>query len=404
MNRKTWITGGTAAVAAIALLAWAFAPRPVAVETARADRGLFETVITDEGRTALRDRYLISAPLAGRLMRITLEPGDRVEAGETVALLTPTPAPLIDARSQRELAARVEATRAALQRANRQADAAAVALEQARSEAARSAQLAEQGFVSPNRAESDRLAVRAAEQQSQAAQAGRRVAEQELAMAAAALDAAQPGADPARGFPLRSPVTGRVLRVLHGSEGTVAPGTPLLEIGDIARLEVVAELLTADALQATPGREVRILHWGGEGELAGRVRLVEPAAFTKISALGVEEQRVNVRIDIVSPPEQWQALGDGWRVDVQIVTRRVDDALRVPVSAVFPLPPSTDGRHGGHAVFRLAGERASLQPVTLGARNARHAWLTDGLQPGDEVVIYPPPALADGVRARARGG
>jgi HlyD family secretion protein len=402
MKRKTLIVGGLATAALVALLAWAFAPRPTAVETARADRGLFETTIDEEGRTALRDRFVVSAPLGGRLMRITLEAGDAVAAGDVVALLTPTPAPLLDARTQRELAARAEGARAGLQRAARQAEAARVALAQARSEAERSEQLAAQGFVSPNRAESDRLALASAEQQLAAALAGRRVAEQELAMARAALEATQPGADTAAGFAVRAPVSGRVLRVLHASEGAVAPGTPLLEVGDTAALEVVAELLTADALQATPGREVRIGQWGGSGELAGRVRLVEPSAFTKVSALGVEEQRVNVRIDIVSPQERWQALGDGFRVGVRILTQRVEDALRVPVSAVFPLPPAADGASPGFAVFVVDDGRARLRPVALGGRNARHAWLTDGLAAGDEVIIYPPPDVADGVRVAVR--
>ncbi len=397
MKRKTLLYGGAAAAALIGLLAWAFAPRPLAVETARADRGLFETTIDEEGRTALRDRYVVSAPLGGRLMRITLEAGDTVAAGDVLATLTPTPAPLLDARTQRELDAR-----AGLQRAARQAEAAGVALAQARSEAERSAQLAVQGFVSPNRAETDRLAVQSAEQQLAAAQAGRRVAEQELAMARAALEATQPGADNASGFAVRAPVNARVLRVLHPSEGAVAPGTPLLEIGDTGALEVVAELLTADALQATPGREVRIGQWGGPGDLAGRVRLVEPAAFTKVSALGVEEQRVNVRIDIVSPPERWQALGDGYRVGVRILTQRVEDALRVPVSAVFPLPPGPEGEATGFAVFVVEGGRARLRPVDVGGRNARHAWLTDGLAAGTEVIVYPPPDVADGVRVSAR--
>jgi HlyD family secretion protein len=221
-------------------------------------------------------------------------------------------------------------------------------------------------------------------------------------MARAALEATQPGADTSAGFAVRAPVSGRVLRVLHASEGSVAPGTPLLEVGDTAALEVVAELLTADALQAVPGSEVRIGQWGGPGDLAGRVRLVEPSGFTKVSALGVEEQRVNVRIDIVSPHARWRALGDGYRVGVRILTQRVEDALRVPVSAVFPLPPEGNGVSPGFAVFVVDGGRARLQPVTLGGRNARHAWLTDGLAAGDEVIVYPPPEVADGVRVAAR--
>ncbi|MBI3156412.1 MAG: HlyD family efflux transporter periplasmic adaptor subunit, partial [Burkholderiales bacterium] len=275
-------------------------------------------------------------------------------------------------------------------------------LAKARGDAERSAQLAAQGFVSPDRADADRLAQQAAAQQLAAADAGRRVAEQELAMARAALDASRPGADAGQVFAVGAPVDGHVLRVLHASEGTVAPGTPLLELGDTAQLEIVAELLTADALQAAPGSEVRIGQWGGAGDLAGRVRRVEPSGFTKISALGVEEQRVNVRIDIVSPRTRWQALGDGFRVGVSILTQRVDDALRVPVSAVFPLPPAGNGVSPGFAVFVVEGGRARQRPVELGGRNARHAWIKGGLGDGAAVVIYPPAEVADGVRVQPR--
>ncbi|MCP5272731.1 MAG: HlyD family efflux transporter periplasmic adaptor subunit [Burkholderiaceae bacterium] len=400
MKTKTWILGGLAVTAGVALLAWAFAPRPLEVETGVADRGPFETVITEEGRTTLRQRFTVSAPLTGRLARITLEAGDTVAAGSVLATLSPTLAPMLDARTQRELTARVAAAQANMQRAGSQAEAARVALVQARSAQQRSAELARQGFVSPIQAENDALAVDAAQKALDAAQQGRVVARHELEVARAALAAVATGADPgpARGFDVRAPVAGRVLRVLQASEGTVALGTPLLELGDLAQLEVVAELLTTDALQAGAGRPVRIEDWGGgPGTLQGRVRLVEPAGFTKVSALGVEEQRVRVHIDLTSPPGDWQTLGDGYRVTVRIVTRQVDDALRVPVSAVFPRP------EGGHAVFLVDAGRARLQPVDLAARNETHAWLRGGVDAGAAVIVYPPAALTEGVRVRMRG-
>lgn len=399
MKTKTWILGGLAVAAGVALLAWAFAPRPLEVETGVADRGPFETVITEEGRTTLRQRYTVSAPLSGRLARITLEAGDTVAAGSVLATLSPTLAPMLDARTQRELTARVAAAQANLQRAGSQAEAARVALVQARSAQQRSAELARQGFVSPIQAENDALAVDAAQKALDAAQQGRVVAGHELEVARAALAAVATGADPgpARGFDVRAPVAGRVLRVLQASEGTVALGTPLLELGDLAQLEVVAELLTTDALQAGAGRPVRIEDWGGPGTLQGRVRLVEPAGFTKVSALGVEEQRVRVHIDLTSPPGEWQTLGDGYRVTVRIVTRQVDDALRVPVSAVFPRP------EGGHAVFLVDAGHARMQPVDLAGRNAAHAWLRQGVSPGAVVVVYPPAALSEGQSVRMRG-
>ncbi|HJW12224.1 MAG TPA: efflux transporter periplasmic adaptor subunit, partial [Albitalea sp.] len=187
-----------------------------------------------------------------------------------------------------------------------------------------------------------------------------------------------------------------VLRVVQGSETTVALGTPLLEIGDTSQLEIVAELLTTDALQTPPGARVRIERWGGPGVLEGRVRRIEPAAFTKVSALGVEEQRVNVLIDLTSPPATWQALGDAYRVGVRIITLAQPSVLRVPVSAVFPRA------EGGMAVFVADGGRARLVPVELGGRNGSEAWVRSGVAAGSEVIVYPPAALRDGERVKAR--
>jgi HlyD family secretion protein len=206
-----------------------------------------------------------------------------------------------------------------------------------------------------------------------------------------------------RAFALRSPTAGRVLRVAQTSETTVALGTPLVEIGNTQYLEVVAELLTTDALKAQPGSRVLIERWGGDGELEGRVRLVEPAAFTKVSALGVEEQRVKLLIDITSAPAQWRALGDGFRVGVRIVTLSVDDAVKVPVSALFPLPARDDGSAPGMAVFALEGGRARLQPVDVAARNGAEAWVRKGLETGAAVIVYPAAGMRDGARVRVRG-
>lgn len=394
MKRNTRIVVALAAVAAVALLAWAFAPRPLDVEVGEAVVGPFETTVDEDGRTRLRDRYVVSAPLAGRLARIALREGDAVAAGDPVATLTPVLSPLLDERARREQQARVGAAEAGLAQARARIGAAKVALERARVELARTGQLAGQGFVAPTKVDADRLAADAAAMELQAAVEGEHVAAHELELARAALAAARGDGG---AFTLRSPVAGRVLKVAVGSETTVPLGAPLVEIGDTARLEVVAELLTSDALAATPGRAVRIERWGGPTALDGRVRRVEPAAFTKISALGVEEQRVNVIVDITSPRERWAALGDGFRVALRIVTRSEPRALTVPVSAVFPRPGG-----GGSAVFVVDGGRARLQPVTLAARNGSRAWLTDGLAAGTKVVVYPPATLADGARVRAR--
>lgn len=397
MKKKTWMMLAAGAAVAAALFAWAFAPRPLGVELAAASEGPFETSIEEDGKTRLRDRFVVAAPLAGTLARITLREGDAVEAGAPLASITPVLPVMLDERTRREQQLRVEITQAQVQRVAARIEGAKVGLAQARNEQQRSEQLARQGFVAPTKLESDRLSVLAAQKELEAAVEEGHVAGHEVEQARAALMAAtRAGAGAGKGFEVRAPIAGRVLKVAQASEGPVALGAPLVELGDTARLEVVAELLTADALRAAPGSAVRIERWGGDGVLEGRVRLVEPAAFTKVSALGVEEQRVRVLIDLVSPAQRWASLGDGFRVGVRIVTRSLPKVLKVPVSAVFPRP------EGGDAVFVVEGGRARLVPVQLGARNGQEAWIESGLAAGAQVIVYPPPATRDGLRVAPR--
>jgi len=374
MTRKTLWAAGAGGVTVVALLVWAFAPRPVQVELARATVGPYEQSIAEDGKTRLRDRYVVTAPLAGRLARAALREGDEVAADAVVATLTPVLSPMLDERSQREQLARAEGAQAALQRAEAGVQRARVGQEQARIDLQRDEQLARQNFLAPAKLDADRLALQAAQRELDVAAQTRHVAQHELETVRAALTAVRaPAAAGTSGFAVRSPVAGRVLRLPLVSETTVALGTPLLEIGDISRLEVVAELLTTDALQARPGALVRIERWGGSGDLEGRVSRVEPSAFTKVSALG-----------------------DGYRVGVRIVTLSQASALRVPVSAVFPRS------EGGMAVFVADGGRARLTPVDLGGRNGSDAWIKSGIAAGAEVIVYPPSALRDGARVSAR--
>ncbi|CAG1018788.1 Multidrug resistance protein MdtN [Burkholderiaceae bacterium] len=403
MKRKTWLIAGGGLVAAVALLAWAFAPRPVEVETATVTQGLFETTIDEDAKTRLHERYVVSAPLSGMLARITLREGDTVHANDVLASLRPALSPMFDERTLREQQLRVEISGAQVQRVNARVERARVGLQQARNEVQRSEQLARQGFVSTTKLETDRLGALAAQKELEAAEQERHVAGHELEQSRAALVAVRnPERLAARAFVLRAPTAGRVLKVVQTSEAAVALGTPLMEIGDTAGLEVVAELLTTDALQVKAGSRVMIERWGGDDLLEGRVRRVEPAAFTKVSALGVEEQRVKVLIDIASAPERWRALGDGFRVGVRIVTSSVDDAVRVPVSAVFPLPQGEGEPRAAMAVFTLQQGRAKVAAVQVGARNGMHAWIRSGLEPGTTVIVYPPPAVKDGVRVKPR--
>lgn len=397
MNRKTWTFSLGAAALAVLAFAWAFAPRPVAVETATARLDRFEAGIEEDGKTRVRDRFILSAPLAGSLSRIALREGDSVVAGTPVATLLPMLPPLQDERTLQAQQAQVEIAIAGLQRSQARTEAARVAQQQARNELQSSEALARQGYVAETKLDRDRLMLKAAQQDLEAATQERHAAEHQLEQARAALGLLQ-HAGGSRAFTVRAPVDGRVLRVIQGSEATVALGAPLLELGDTRRMEVVAELLTTEALKAVPGSPVVIERWGGDGALEGQVRLVEPGAFTKVSALGVEEQRVRVLVDLTSPPDRWSGLGDGYRVGVRIVVRQSAQALQVPVGAVFPRP---DGP-GAMAVYLLRDGRARLQPVELVARNGSAAWVRSGLKPGDEVVVYPPASLADGARVKRR--
>jgi HlyD family secretion protein len=381
-------------VAMAGLLAWAFAPRPVAVETAAVMSGRFEQSIEEDGQTRLKDRYTVSAPVAARLMRIALREGDRVATGDPVAVLLPVMSAMVDERSAREAEARHKAAGANVRRAAVRIERAGIGVEEAQLELHRTAKLAREGFLAASRLDSARLALAAAQRELEMARAEREAAVQEQAQAAAALlptSAIQAG----RPLTVRAPVGGVVLRVAQGSEATLPAGAALLDIGDPARMEVVADLLTTDAVQAQPGRPAVIERWGGP-PVQGRVRRVEPAAFTKVSALGIEEQRVKVLVDLDTPPEGWRLMGDGYRVTLRIVTQAVDDAVLVPVGALFPFAD------GGMAVYRIEGGRSRLQPVEVGGRNGAEAWVRSGLKPGQAVIVYPPPSVADGQRVQAR--
>ena len=386
-----WIAAG---VAVLAALAWAFSPRPVEVETAVIKQGHFEQSIEEDGRTRIKDRYTVSAPVAARVARMVLREGDPVAAGDVVAVLTPVMSSMVDERSAREATARLKAAAAGVERASARVARARISLQEAQLEKERTEKLAGEGFLSASKLDAVRLAQSGARRELEVADAEREMAVQEKAQAAAALQPAVAGSSSTRPLSVRSPVSGVVLRVPQPSEATLAAGAALLDIGDPQRMEVISELLTTDAVQATAGRRVVIERWGGP-PVEGVVRRVEPAAFTKVSALGIEEQRVNVLIDVRDPPEAWRSMGDGFRVSVRIITASVEQAVLAPLGALFP--------HGeGMAVYRLDGRYARLQPVEVGARNNNEAWLRSGLTEGQAVIVYPPATLRDGSRVQVR--
>ena len=381
----------------LAVLAWSFMPTPAEVETAKAVRGRFERAVQEDGKTRLRERFAVSAPLAGRVVRIPLKQGDAVERNAIVAQLLPAAPTLLDERARAEQEARVGAAMAAVGKARASVERASAALDQARAELDRSETLARQGFISPNQNETGRLNVKLREKELESAREEESASRHELERAKITLRQSTGSSHPMpqRSFEVRAPVSGVVIKLWQQSEAAVAVGTPLLELGDPMQLEVVADVLTEDAASMQPGTAVELSNWGGPAALEGRVRLIEPGAFTKISALGVEEQRVNVIIDITSPQPQWQRLGDGFKVDVRILVQVEENVVKVPVSSLFPLDE-------GNGLFMLSSGRARLQPVEVAARNGVEAWIRSGLSEGNTVIVYPGNQLKNGERVRQR--
>ncbi len=382
-------------LAALALLAaWALRPQPVSVEVAAAAHGPFEQTVSDDGRTRVRDRFVIAAPLAGHVERIQLVVGDPVKQGQIVAELMPTAPAFLDARTQRELRERTGAAEAQLARARAEGLKTQAQRDQARADRDRQARLSKEGFVSQTALEQTELALRTAERAVEAARFAEEAARHELAQARAALSRYASGA-PAAKWPVTAPVAGVVLRVAQQSEGAVALGAPLLEVADARGLEAVVDVLSQEAVGIRPGRPARLDLGQGVAPLAARVRLVEPAAFTKVSALGVEEQRVNVVLDFAEPLDRVQTIGDGFRVEAHIVVFRAENVVKVPVGALFREGP-------GWALFVVAGERAQKRTVKTARRNGAEAMIDEGLKPGERVVVYPSDALSDNSRVEVR--
>jgi len=393
--RKIWL----AAVAAVVLGAvmYGFVPRPVPVEVAEAKRGPLAVTVEEEGRTRVKDRFVISAPVAGFARRIGLEAGDRVAKGDVVAVLEPLRAQALDPRSRDEARARLRAAEAALEAARQRARAAGADAGYAASELARVKALEEKGFASRDDMERAEAAARRTAADLRSAEFNAEVAAFDVEAARSALrfyGAEGPG-EGQREVLVRAPVDGLVLKVYRKSEGAVAAGQELVEVGDPKALEVEADLLSDDSVRVGPGTRVLMERWGGEPALEGRVRVVEPGGFTKVSALGVEEQRVRVISDIVSPRELWERLGDGYRVDASFVVWEGQDVLQAPTSALF--------RHGdGWAVFVVEGKRARLRAVQAGHRSGLYAEIASGLKEGETVITHPDRSVEDGVRVRRR--
>lgn len=393
-GRHIGIAAGLLALAGIA--AWLLIPAPVPVETAAVTKGRFVASVDEDGKTRVRERYAVAAPLAGRLSRIRFKVGDQVQVDDVIATITPSPAPLMDPRTRREVEERLGTAEANLERAKAVVERARAQSDQANTDLTRTRTLAQQGAATIQAHERAELAVRLADRDLRAAEFQDHAAEHEISQLRALL--ARYGKDSSgqsESWNVTAPVAGVVLKITQESETIVQPGIPLLDIGDARDLEVVVDVLSTDAVEIRSGADVTIDHWGGEGKLKGRVRRVEPAAFTKISTLGVEEQRVNVLVDILSPPEQWARLGDAYQVDVQITVFARDDATIVPSGALFRSGESWN-------VYVAKDRRAELRQIELLRRSGRIAAVASGLSPGEGVIIYPSDRIAPGVRIAQR--
>lgn len=382
-------------------LIYAFWPRPVPVDLGEVTRGTLRVTVNDEGRTRVKEIYVVSAPLAGRMLRIKSHVGDAVVAEETVlAVIQRSEPTFLDLRSRRQAEATVKAAEAAKALADADLVRAEAELEFAVAELQRAQKLAARQTISQRALERAQLDVKTSRAAVATAKALVRVKDFELETARAVLITPIEEETASRGeqsccVEVRAPVSGRVLKIIHESESVVAAAEPLIEIGDPRQLEIEVDLLSTDAVTVTEGAEAVIDEWGGDVPLRGRVRRVEPYGFTKISALGIEEQRVNVIIDLIDPPSLWRALGHGYRVEARIVVWQGDDVLKLPVSALF-----RDG--DAWAVFVVSEDRARLRRVTIGRRNAVEAQVQEGIVEGERVVLYPSDRVDDGVRIISR--
>ncbi len=400
-------------VAAIVVaLGYAFVPQPVDVDLAKVERGTVRVTVDEDGKTRIREKYVVSAPLNGRILRISMDPGDEVDSGKTLlTMIEPRDPELLDARSVAQAEARVKAAEASLRQVEPKLEDARNAQAFAEAEMTRARQAARSNAATKSEVESNEYAYRQKSEELRSAKIAEEIARFELQQAEAALVRSRPQSDQAAAskssgdgspggnggwnFPIYSPIDGRVLRVFQESSAVVMPGTSLVELGDPADLEVEIDVLSRDAVKIHAGDLVLLEHWGGDRPLEGRVRTVEPSAFTKISTLGVEEQRVYVIVDLVDPPEKRTTLGDGFRVEARIVIDEAENVLKVPTSALFRVGNES-------AIFKIIDNVVHQQKVKVGRQNGLEAEILEGLKEGDLVVLHPSDRVDDGVKIRQR--
>ncbi|NBO65267.1 MAG: HlyD family efflux transporter periplasmic adaptor subunit [Acidobacteria bacterium] len=391
-----WLTGAIMVGAGVLIT---LRPRPVEVEVATIGEGELVTAISAEGRTRVRDRFIVAAPVTGRLRRIELHRGDKVKVDQAVALIDPVPLNPLDPRQSGVAEARLAAAEAAQREAEALISREQASLNQARRELRRGELLVESGDLPRQELERISSNATAGEQLLIAAQARSRITAAEVEAARSALRSlsTEIGPNPTTAaLSVRSPVAGSVLRLLEESERVVSAGTPLIEISNPSTLELVIEVLSSDAVRVSPGAEVIVERWGGDHVLHGSVRMIEPSAFTRTSALGIEEQRVNIIADLVERPEN---LGDGYRIETRIVIARIERTLKVPLSSLFR---QNEGQNEAWMVFAIERSRAQPRLVTIGNRSESDAQVLAGLTVGTPVILFPPSDLQPGARVTGK--
>jgi len=390
--RKAILVG----LAAVLLLALAFGFREPAalVDVGEVVRGPFQVTVEEEGRTRLSDRYDVSAPVGGFLGRVMLEPGDEVSRGQVLFLLHPHVAPPLDSRSRAQATAALARAESSLELAQAQVDSEQARVDLARAELRRIERMVQAGHMPAEILDQAQSEMRRASASLRSARFAVDVARHERDNAQALLATEQNGSAPAP-IQVVSPVDGVVLRRLRQSEGSVQAGEPIVSLGNLASLEVAVDVLSPDAVRLQPGMRVELDRWGGDSTLPGRVKRIEPAGFVKVSALGVEEHRVWVIVELDAPRAAWQSLGDGYRVEARFILWEADELLQVPTSALF--------RHGaGWGTFLIVAGRASYRSVEPGRRSGLRTEVISGLEPGDQVILHPGQSLADNARVRSR--
>ncbi|HSE26148.1 MAG TPA: HlyD family efflux transporter periplasmic adaptor subunit [Pyrinomonadaceae bacterium] len=379
----------------VALIIMWLRPAPTKVEVAQAFRGPMNVTVGGEGKTRVRDRYVVAAPVAGHLRRITLRRGDAVEPGQVIAQIDSMPLTPLDPRQNAEAIARVNAAQDTKREVDRMIERSKAIYDQARRDCERCETLVRSGDIPRQELEKAQTAVATSFREYEAARDRAESAAHEVEVASAALLEANQSPNPARAaIKVEAPTRGKVLRVVEESERVIAAGAPLVELSNPSKLEIVIELLSTDVVKVIPGALVFIEEWGGQEALEARVRLIEPSAFTKVSALGIEEQRVNVVADLTTPST---ALGDGYRVEGRIVVWQSDNVLQVPVSSLFRRGKTWN-------LFVVENGVARLHEVEVGQRTPFEAEIKSELEEGAAVIVHPSNQISDGKRVELQDG